>query len=58
MAAKPKKVVEACKRCKHYHVADDTQGFCRRYPPVVPAMNYSQFPSVKAEWNCGEFART
>lgn len=27
---------------------------CRRFPPQVPTLNISQFPSVKGEWWCGE----
>lgn len=44
-----------CSVCTHYHKHDDAQGFCRRYPPSVPAMNFSQFPPVKADMGCGEF---
>jgi hypothetical protein len=58
MAAKPKaKQPDRCDKCRYYHASDDTQGFCRRFPPYIPVLNHSQFPSVRAEWNCGEFAK-
>lgn len=44
-----------CENCKHYRPSDAKEGHCRRYPPQLSAPNYSQFPSVKAEWDCGEF---
>jgi hypothetical protein len=47
--------ISQCSVCAHYHKHDEAQGFCRRYPPYVPAMNFSQFPPVKADMGCGEF---
>jgi hypothetical protein len=58
MAKASKPIPPRCDGCKHYHSDSTEQGFCRRFPPQVPAMNYAQFPPVKAEWNCGEFARS
>ena len=44
-----------CADCKHYSRNNEKEGDCRRYPPQLAAVNYSQFPGVKADWNCGEF---
>jgi hypothetical protein len=44
-----------CETCKHYRPVNETEGACRRFPPQVSAPNYSQFPSVKPDWDCGEF---
>lgn len=48
----------SCKLCVHYVAADDEQGACRRYPPVMTerdGMLRTAFPIVAETFWCGEF---
>lgn len=44
-----------CKDCRFATIANDTEGFCFRYPPVTVKENTSAYPPILlARW-CGEF---
>jgi len=47
--------MKTCKQCQHFSKSGEDSGACRRFPPQLPAPNYSQFPPTKPEWTCGEY---
>lgn len=54
----------SCKACEFFRevTQEDSpnllEGECRRYPPIFPGIDWSEFPQVLGEYECGEFKQS